>query len=220
MLPHKLLVCLSVCLSRASHIRCMPHLAPKTNPQEIKSQRWSRTYRHGLSFLLFPSRFAFVSIFCPRPSSPSRSQASGSALPVRTSTHHPPSLGTCRPCRLYMWAAHGARSPGPPRRGACTWAACTTRRPPLALGGTSTSTSTSSGSAASRFRCSTELPYSPSRDGLSYLTKFLFFRLFRLFLFSSSSAAPLRRKTPRFESNHARRREWTRDRGRRTLCHP
>ncbi|KAL7894181.1 hypothetical protein HDV64DRAFT_130542 [Trichoderma sp. TUCIM 5745] len=67
--------------------------------------------------------------------------------------------------------------------------------------------------STSRFRCSTELPYSPSRDGLSYLTKFLLFRLFRLFpLLFSFPHLPLRfdarlhasnRTTPVAASGHA-----------------
>lgn len=91
---------------------------------------------------------------------------------------------------MYMWAAHGARSPGPPAAWSLYLGCMYNEAPPpwpLA------EPALASAASASRFRCSTELPYSPSRDGLSYLTKFLFFRLFRLFpLFSLFPPLPLR----------------------------
>lgn len=98
----------------------------------------------------------------------------------------PASGSTCSPCRLYMWVLEPPKSPLPVDAwiracsGPCpkyrqvhaavvwTWAACTTRRPPWKKPPPSCLWSgyEPRDEKPARFKCSTELPYSPSRDAV------------------------------------------------------
>lgn len=132
MLRQKLLAC----LSPVSHVCCMPHLTPKTERSGNKKSKTIVTYLSAWPklFFLFPS-LSFPS-FCPRPLPKPQLQrgqrvcATGTKKRPHLWVHAGPVACTCG---LRTEHARQARQ----RRGACTWAACTTRRPPLALGGTS-----------------------------------------------------------------------------------
>lgn len=193
----------------------MPHLThTHISPLKKKSQEIKRTNRYycqvshqrGLSFFSF---FSFVSA-CPHPrpsASPSRSQASGSCA-TGTSAH--PLTGTCRPCRMYMWAAHGARSPGPPPAWSLYLGCMYNEAPPL--GGTRAAWLLLGRRAWLASSAPPTYLIPPAATAV-VPHKFLFFRLLRLFLsLPFLSALPLRVDEQLHASNHARRCEWTRDR--------
>lgn len=182
------------------------HLTPKKEVSGNKKNKLTPrkvSHQRGLSFFSF---FSFVSV-CPHPRpspSPSRSQASGSCA-TGTSAH--PLTGTCRPCRMYMWAAHGARSPGPPPAWSLYLGCMYNEAPPL--GGTRAAWLL----LGRRAWLASSAPPSyliPPAATAVVPHKFLFFRLLRLFLSLPFLCARVDEQL--HASNHARRCEWTRDR--------
>lgn len=216
-LPQKLLVRLSVSVVSMSAVHATSH--PPINQEE---KRTKKQYLSAWPKLSFPSSFLLFPSFCVGHAparAPVAARLAGPALPVRKAptlwpVHAGPVACTCG---LRTEHARQARQ----QRGACTWAACTTRRPP-SLGGTRAAGLL----LGRRAWLASSAPPSyliPPAATAVVPHKFLFFRLFRLFLSSLffSSALSLRFDEKLHASNHARRCEWTRDRGRRThQCHP